>query len=115
MTANSRTFGEIIRERRRQLNLTQQQLAHLTGTSTSYLANIEGNRRRPSQKLLAKLPSGLEAKELILFTLPKIASFLSQRKRSEEKSVWAIFLNSEALRDKYNITDQELETCQGRR
>ena len=111
MATISGMFGSTIRDRRRQLHLTQEELSRLINTSVSYVANLEGGRRRPSDKVVMKLAEvlGLDARELFLFAIPKIGSFLSELKSSEEMSAWKTFLNSEALRETYNITDRELQ------
>jgi len=111
MATISGMFGSKIRDRRRQLHLTQEELSRLINTSVSYVANLEGGRRRPSDKVVMKLAEvlGLDARELFLFAIPKIGSFLSELKSSEEMSAWKTFLNSKALRETYNITDRELQ------
>jgi transcriptional regulator with XRE-family HTH domain len=111
MATISGMFGSTIRDRRRQLHLTQEELSRLINTSVSYVANLEGGRRRPSDKVVMKLAEvlGLDARELFLFAIPKIGLFLSELKSSEEMSAWKTFLNSEALRETYNITDRELQ------
>lgn len=111
MATISGMFGSTIRDRRQQLHLSQEELSRLINTSVSYVSNIEAGRRRPSEKVVVKLAEvlGLDARQLILFAIPKIGSFLSEPKSSEEKSAWKTFLNNEALRETYKITDQELE------
>jgi predicted ATPase/DNA-binding XRE family transcriptional regulator/Tfp pilus assembly protein PilF len=53
----SNTFGEWLKQRRRQLDLTQQELADQVGCSVGTIRKIEGNARRPS-KQLAELMAG---------------------------------------------------------
>ncbi len=104
----SRSFGRSIRDRRLQLHLTQEQLARLVNCSVSYITNLEAGRGRPSEKLMIKLAEalGLDSRELLLFTIPRITSLLSEPK---SPSAWKSFLNNEGLRKSYNITDRELE------
>jgi transcriptional regulator with XRE-family HTH domain len=111
MATISGMFGSTIRDRRRQLHLTQEELSHLINTSVSYISNLEGGRRRASEKVVMKLAEvlGLDAHELLLFAIPKIGSFLSELKSSEDISAWKTLLKNEALRETYNITDRELE------
>ena len=107
----SRSFGSSIRDRRLQLHLTQEQLARLVNCSVSYITNLEAGRGRPSEKLVIKLAEalGLDSRELLLFTIPRITSLLSEPKSPEKISAWKSFLNNEGLRKSYNITDRELE------
>ncbi|MGH7986111.1 MAG: helix-turn-helix domain-containing protein, partial [Candidatus Binataceae bacterium] len=50
-----RTFGQVIRERRRQLDLTQQEVARQIKTSTPYVGHLESGKRHPSDKVLSRL------------------------------------------------------------
>ncbi len=50
-----RTFGQVIRERRRQLDLTQQEVAERIRTSTPYVGHLEFGKRHPSHKVLSRL------------------------------------------------------------
>jgi transcriptional regulator with XRE-family HTH domain len=111
MAPISRSFGSSIRERRLQLHLTREQLARLVKSSASYISNLEADRRRPSEKLVTKLAEALEldSRELLLFTIPGLTSFLSEPETSQKKSAWKTFLNNEELHKAYNITDRELE------
>jgi ribosome-binding protein aMBF1 (putative translation factor) len=43
-----RTFSQVIRERRRQLDLTQQEVAQRIRTSTPYGGHLEFGKRHPS-------------------------------------------------------------------
>jgi transcriptional regulator with XRE-family HTH domain len=104
-------FGSLVRDRRRQLEMRQDDVARRVGVSTSYIANLESGARRPSEKLVIKLADvlGLDPRELFLYTVPKIASFLSNPKVSAEESLWDSFLTDQVLRDTYKITDQEMQ------
>ena len=54
-------FGRFLRERRKQMGLTLQSLAKLSGVSQTYLTNIEnGKRGIPSPEILNKLADPLE-------------------------------------------------------
>lgn len=104
-------FGSLIRERRRQLDMKQEEVARRVGASPSYIANLEAGIRRPSEKLVTKIADvlGLKARELFLYTIPKIANFLSVANIPDEGSAWDRFPKDEALREAYKITDQEVK------
>lgn len=109
--ASLRQFGSLIRDRRRELDMKQDEVARRIGVTAGCIANLEGGTRRPSEKLVAKLADvlALDARELFLYTVPKIACFLSIPKISGEESAWDRFLTDQVLRDTYNITDEEME------
>jgi transcriptional regulator with XRE-family HTH domain len=50
-----RTFGQVIRERRGQLDLSQQEVAQRLRTSTPYVGHLEAGMRHPSDKVLSRL------------------------------------------------------------
>ena len=55
----SRSFGQVIRERRRTLDLTQEDLARRIETSVPYVGHLETGKRHPSEKLVVKLAAVL--------------------------------------------------------
>ena len=54
-------FGQRMRERRIELDYTQQELANLTGLSRSYIGEIETGRRNITLKNAAKIARALKA------------------------------------------------------
>ena len=60
-------FGKILRQKRREKNLTQEELADLAGIHRTYVAGIEGGYRNPSLKNIIKLGNALGIKIKKLF------------------------------------------------
>lgn len=54
--------GEYIRNRREELDLSQDVLAALTGVSTGHLSDVENNKKNPSLFLLKKILDVLNVK-----------------------------------------------------
>jgi len=67
-------LGEIIRQRRVTMPLTLQELATMSGISSSHLGRIEKGKRSPSAHILRKIAKPLGFDEDELFTL---AGYLS--------------------------------------
>lgn len=65
MQYNTPSMGDIIQQRRKMLNLTQQELADYAGVSLRMLVALENNKANPSLKSLNALASVL-GMELIL-------------------------------------------------
>ena len=86
-----RTFGEVIRERRRILNLTQQQVAGRIGVSTPFVGHLELCKRRPSHHTVQRLADvlGFDQSELFLTANPEAAQLL--RWRRPPSSAWDQF------------------------
>ena len=110
--AKTRSFGRVIRERRRQLDLTQEDVARRINTSGSYIAYLETGKRRPPGVVVAKLADalGLDARDMFLLANPKVASLISEQQKLDGTSAWDSFVKDAKLRKILNITDQEMET-----
>jgi transcriptional regulator with XRE-family HTH domain len=69
MSVTSLSLGQVIRERRRKLDLTQQDLARRIETSVPYVGLLETGRRHPSDKVVVKLAAALALDPRELFFL----------------------------------------------
>ena len=110
--AKTGSFGRVIRERRRQLDLTQEQVARRIKTSVPYIAHLEAGKRHPSGQVVVRLADalGLDARDLFLLANPKVGSLISEQPESDGPSAWNVFVKDVKLRKIHNITDQEMET-----
>jgi predicted transcriptional regulator len=106
----TRAFGQVIRERRRRLDLTQEEVAHRIKTSVPYFAYLESAKRHPSEKVVVKLANalGLDPRELFLLANPGTRVLISEQPKSSGMSAWDAFVSDEKLRKVHNITDQEM-------
>jgi transcriptional regulator with XRE-family HTH domain len=109
--AKARSFGRVIRERRRQLDLTQEEVARRIKTSVPYIGHLEAAKRHPSRKVVVKLSDilGLDAGNLFLLANPKVGSIISEQPKSDGTSAWSAFVKDMKLRKIHNITNQEME------
>jgi transcriptional regulator with XRE-family HTH domain len=60
MTKIYKIVGQKVRNRRKQLGLTQERLAQISGLHRTYIAGIEAGRRNISLKNLEKLARALK-------------------------------------------------------
>ena len=76
-----RSFGQVIRERRRQLDLTQEEVARRIKTSTPYVGHLESGKRHPSDKIVSRLARscGLGRRELFFLANPRAHALLTPR------------------------------------
>jgi ribosome-binding protein aMBF1 (putative translation factor) len=72
-------FGKLLRERRRLLDLTQEELASRIRVSMPFVGHLETGHRRPSEKQLQSLRKvlGLEQQEFFLLANPGTRAFFS--------------------------------------
>ena len=106
-----RNFGQIIRERRRQLDLTQEEVAHRIKTSTPYVGHLESGKRHPSDKIVTRLAEvlGLDRRDLFFLANPRAQALLSPETESSPESAWEDFKKNEQVRRIHNISNDEME------
>jgi transcriptional regulator with XRE-family HTH domain len=106
-----RNFGQVIRERRRQLDLTQEEVAHRIKTSTPYVGHLESGKRHPSDKILTRLAEvlGLDRRELFFLANPRAQALLSPETESTTIPAWEDFRKNEQLRRVHSISNEEME------
>ncbi|MFZ2059884.1 MAG: helix-turn-helix transcriptional regulator [Candidatus Binatus sp.] len=103
-------FGEVIRTRRRELNLTQDEIAARIKISTPYIGHLESGKRHPSDKILTKLGEvlGLDNRELFFLANPHAQALISEPV-SAEGSSWEQFQKNEKLQRIHNVTPDEMQ------
>jgi transcriptional regulator with XRE-family HTH domain len=106
-----RNFGHIIRERRRQLDLTQEEVARRVKTSTPYVGHLESGKRHPSDKIVTRLAEvlGLDRRELFFLANPRAHALLTPEVASTDDSAWDDFRKNDQMRRVHNITNDEME------
>jgi transcriptional regulator with XRE-family HTH domain len=109
--AKTRSFGQVIRERRRQLDLIQEEVARRINMSVPYIGHLETEKRHPSRKVVVKLAEALalDARDLFLLANPKVVSLISEQHKSDGTSAWEAFVKDDKLRNVHRISDQEME------
>jgi transcriptional regulator with XRE-family HTH domain len=106
-----RSFGQVIRERRRQLDLTQEETARRIKTSAPYVGHLESGKRHPSDAILTRLAEvlGLDRRGLFFLANPRAHALLNSEDESTTDSTWENFRKNEQLRRLHKITSAEME------
>jgi transcriptional regulator with XRE-family HTH domain len=106
-----RTFGQVLRERRRKLDLTQQEVARRIKTSTPYVGHLEAGKRHPSDKVIARLAEvlGLEPRELFFLANPEALELVRSETDQHRASAWDEFRRDDRTRRLHNISSDEME------
>lgn len=73
------TYGDIVRDKRNQLNLTQKQLSEISGVSHTYISEIESSNRTPSAKISSRLNKALYENKTVLKPVSGIEKTLQER------------------------------------
>ena len=110
MATSKARFGQVIRERRRQSELTQQEVARRIGTSTPYVGHLESGKRHPSDGIVTRLADalGFDRRELFFLANPKAREILHPPADSAATSAWDKFCGDEKLRRIHNINAKEM-------
>src|SRR5579863_4014388 len=106
-----RSFGQVLRDRRRQLDLTQEEVARRIKTSTPYVGHLESAKRHPSDKIVTRLAEvlGLDRRELFFLANPRAQALLTPEVESPAESAWEDFRKNDQLRRVHSITSDEME------
>ncbi|MFZ0889748.1 MAG: helix-turn-helix transcriptional regulator [Candidatus Binataceae bacterium] len=110
-----RDFGQVIRERRRQLDLTQEQVARRIGTSIPYVGHLESGKRHPSDKVVMRLADvlGVDRRWLFFLANPHLPpDVTAPPKQDGVKSAWEEFCE-DTVRRIHKLSKREIETLRG--
>ncbi len=112
MTTEDYGLGQRLRDRRRQLELTQEQVARRIKTSTPYIGHIESGKRRPSDEILTRLADalGFDPRELFFLANPNARALFNPKSREQPASAWEEFRSDERLHRLHQITQREMHT-----
>ncbi len=105
------SFGQMIRDRRRQLELTQDELARRIRTSTPYIGHIESGKRHPSDEILTRMADvlGFDRRELFFIANPNARAMLTPKSEAQETSAWEEFRRDGQLHQLHQINSRELD------
>lgn len=105
------TFGEVIRERRRQADFTQREVARRIGTSTPYVGHLESGKRHPSEEVISRIADvlGFERRELFFLANPKARDLVSEMPSERPESAWDEFQHDDRLHSLLKVSTDEME------
>jgi transcriptional regulator with XRE-family HTH domain len=106
-----RTFGQMVRQRRRELGWTQREIALRVRTSVPYIAHLEAGKRHPSQRVLLRLSNILELdpRDLYLIANPLAAELLKPSKALNGRSALGALRADRNLQRIHNISTDEMK------
>jgi len=106
----TRSFGEVILARRRELGLAQGDVARLIKTSIKFIGQLEANQRHPSDGTVVKLAAALRLNciELLFLANPE-AQPLFEHHQAEASSTWKQFKADGRTQRAHGVSRQELD------
>jgi transcriptional regulator with XRE-family HTH domain len=108
------TLGSLLQRRRRQLDLTQLDLAAKVGVRGNYIGYLERGMRRPSTAVLVKLAKALDLdrQELYFLAHPQVRTFLDTEVAAPQRSAWQAFRDDKRLHTRHGVTRKELKALE---
>ncbi|MGH7864782.1 MAG: helix-turn-helix domain-containing protein [Candidatus Binataceae bacterium] len=105
------SFGQVIRERRRQCDLTQDEVARRIRTSTPYIGHLEADKRHPSDHVVTRLADvlGLDRRFLFFLANPHARDLLHPQTSNKASNAWEEFRRDQRLHRTINITPKEMD------
>jgi len=115
VASNTTTLGSVLRRRRKQLELTQQEIARRVAVRANYVGYLERDLRRPSTGVLAKLAKvlDLDRQELYFLANPQVRDFVKSEARDPQQSTWDAFRTNKRVHTRHGVTQAELKALQG--
>jgi DNA-binding XRE family transcriptional regulator len=107
------TLGEVLLRRRKQLGLTQAQVAAKVHCRPNYIGYLEANARRPSHGVLQRLAKALDldVQELFFLAHPHMRSVV-QPPPAMQGSAWERFKANKRMHTRQGITRRELSALE---
>jgi repressor LexA len=112
---NEQTFGNVLKQARLSLGLSQQALARRLGVRASHIGYLEQGRRRPSLTLLNALADtlGVNKERLFLLSHPEAKDLIKdsapRRLTSRQPDAWRELLADKATLIRNHVTAKELK------
>jgi transcriptional regulator with XRE-family HTH domain len=104
---NIRMLGAAIRERRRFLNMTQQELAKRTGLNRSHLSLIEGGEHYPNRSTFSSLAQALNTTpDWLIWQSEILSGMVMEANRNIYPGLKRLLNDSKAMA-LYNVTEEE--------
>jgi transcriptional regulator with XRE-family HTH domain len=106
----NRSFGATILARRRELRLTQGEVARQIKSSIPFIGQLEANLRHPSDRTVVKLAGALGLDRIgLLFLANPEAQTPCQHHQADASSTWKQFKEDERMQRAHGVSRQDLE------
>lgn len=107
------SLGSVLKQRRRQLEMTQAQVASKVGCRANYIGYLESGARRPSANIVLRLAKvlDLDAQELFLMANPQVRTVMGSESEAHT-SPWERFKKNKRLHTRHGITRAELSALE---
>ncbi len=112
--SHKNSLGRLIKQKRKELDLTQRALAKQLGVEASHVAYLESGKRKPSLTLMARLEDalGVSRQQIFLLTHPEAAAVVNPSDRiaprEQPADEWRQFITDRSFVKRHQITRREL-------
>jgi putative transcriptional regulator len=107
-------LGRLIKDKRKELNLTQRELAKRLGVQASHVAYLENGKRKPSLALMLRLEQalGVSRRRIFLLSHPEAASVVNPSDgaapHEQPADKWRRSFSDRAFLKRHRVTRREL-------
>ncbi len=107
-------LGRLMKQKRKELALTQRTLAKKLGVEASHVAYLENGKRKPSLTLMARLEDalGVSRQQIFLLSHPEAAAIVNPRDgmapRERPADAWRQLITDRAFVKRHSVTRREL-------
>ncbi|MCK6574858.1 helix-turn-helix transcriptional regulator [Myxococcota bacterium] len=122
MARATETFGTMVLRRRKELGLTQSDVAQRVGVQPNYIVYLEKGERKPSDRTVLRMADalGIDRGDLYLAANPDLREFLNisdgnEVQLAEMSGGLRALTEDRALCDRLAITPDEIDTVAGLR
>lgn len=120
MGRSTETFGSMVLRRRKELGMTQSDLALKVGVQPNYIVYLEKGERKPSDRTVLRMADalGLERGDLYLAANPELREFLTisdtnEVHLNEVPAGLKALTEDTVLRERLAISDDEIASVRG--
>jgi transcriptional regulator with XRE-family HTH domain len=112
------SLGQLIKQKRKELAVTQRALAEKLGVEPSHVAYLESGQRKPSLMLMAGLEAtlGISKQKIFLLAHPEAAGIVNPIDggplREEPAEVWRRLKTDRAFISRHRMNGRELQAFQ---
>jgi transcriptional regulator with XRE-family HTH domain len=109
-TLKAKSLGHTLRKWRQEAGLSQRAVAALIGVNASHIANIEGNKRKPSIFVLSRIASliNVDARAMYLLVWPEASELVGKTEHPTRIDAWRLFSGNRSVLRRWSVSNSEM-------
>jgi DNA-binding XRE family transcriptional regulator len=85
-------------------------VADIIGVNASHIANIEGNKRKPSMFVLSKIASliNVDMRAMYILVWPEAGELVGQTEQTTQIDAWPLFSENHSVLRRWSVSNSEM-------